>query len=255
MSMKTKKTAIITGAGQGIGLAIAEKLAAQSVNLVLNDIEEGLITDACKNISHRYGMNAIPVAGDASDQQIINSLIQTAISNFGSVDILIANAGITLYGNFLDYAREDFMKVTLVNQVGNFFLTQAAANVMKNQKTGGSILLTSSVTAHQSHENLAAYAMSKAALEMLAKNLVIELAPLGIRVNTIAPGATLTNRTTMDPNYHATWSKLTPLGKPARVTDIADAAAFLVSDSARHITGQTLVIDGGWTSISPSPYA
>ncbi|MBN3521652.1 SDR family oxidoreductase [Algoriphagus lutimaris] len=252
--MSRQKTAIITGAGQGIGLAIAEKLAAQSINLILNDLEEGLITEACERISGTYGMNAIPVPGDSSDQETINQMVQTAVSNYGSLDIVVANAGITLFGSFLEYSREDFMEVTKVNQAGTFFLTQAAANVMKSQPKGGSILLTSSVTAHQSHENLAAYAMSKAAIEMLAKNLVLELAPFGIRVNTIAPGATMTNRTALDPDYEATWSKLTPLGKPASPKDIAAAAAFLVSDASSHITGQTLVVDGGWTSISPSPY-
>ncbi|WP_373396860.1 SDR family NAD(P)-dependent oxidoreductase [Algoriphagus halophilus] len=252
--MSKHKTAIITGAGQGIGLAIAEKLAAQSVNLILNDLEEGLIKDACDQISKTHGVKAIPVAGDSSDQETINNMIREAVTNFGSLDIVVANAGITLFGNFLEYTREDFMEVTRVNQAGTFFLTQAAAKVMKSQARGGSILLTSSVTAHQSHENLAAYAMSKAAIEMLAKNLVLELAPFGIRVNTIAPGATITNRTALDPDYEATWSKLTPLGKPASPEDIADAAGFLVSDASRHITGQTLVVDGGWTSISPSPY-
>lgn len=252
--MSKQKTAIITGAGQGIGLAIAEKLAAQSVNLILNDLEEGLIKEASDRISKIYGMKAIPVAGDSSDQETINQMIREAVTNFGSLDIVVANAGITLFGSFLEYSREDFMEVTRVNQAGTFFLTQAAAKVMKSQARGGSILLTSSVTAHQSHENLAAYAMSKAAIEMLAKNLVLELAPFGIRVNTIAPGATMTNRTSLDPEYEATWSKLTPLGKPASPEDIADAAAFLVSDASRHITGQTLVVDGGWTSISPSPY-
>jgi 3-oxoacyl-[acyl-carrier protein] reductase len=126
---------------------------------------------------------------------------------------------------------------------------------MQTQDTGSAILLTSSVTAHQSHENLAAYAMSKAAIEMLAKNLVIELAPLGIRINTIAPGATLTERTATDPDYALTWARLTPLGRPAAVNQIADAAIFLLSDAASHITGQTLIVDGGWTSISPSPYS
>ena len=142
-----------------------------------------------------------------------------------------------------------------VNLLGSFLLTQASAQVMKEQEEGGAILLTSSVTAHQSHENLSAYAMSKAALEMLAKNLVLELAPLGIRINAIAPGATLTERTTSDPDYAKTWSKLTPLGRQTSVEDIANSAVFLLSDAARHITGQTLIIDGGWTSISPSPYA
>ncbi|MEN2283759.1 SDR family oxidoreductase [Algoriphagus sp. SE2] len=252
--MSTRKTAIITGAGQGIGLAIAEKLAAESVNLVLNDLEEGLIRDACKKISNQFGMPTIAIPGDSSDQETINKMIEAAMTHFGSVDIVVANSGITLFGNFLEYSREDFMEVTRVNQVGTFFLTQAAALVMKSQPNGGSILLTSSVTAHQSHENLAAYAMSKAAIEMLAKNLVLELAPFGIRVNCVAPGATMTSRTALDPNYEKTWSKLTPLGNPASPEDVAKAAAFLVSDAAKHITGQTIVVDGGWTSISPSPY-
>ena len=96
--------------------------------------------------------------------------------------------------------------------------------------------------------------MSKAALEMLAKNLVIELSQYKINVNTIAPGATLTDRTVSEPGYESTWSRITPMGKPASVEDIANAALFLVSDGAKHITGQTLIIDGGWTSVSPSPY-
>ena len=96
--------------------------------------------------------------------------------------------------------------------------------------------------------------MSKAALEMLAKTLVIELSPYKITVNAIAPGATLTERTGNDPAYEKTWSAITPIGKPASTEDIANAALFLVSPQAGHITGQTLVIDGGWTSVSPSPY-
>ena len=119
------------------------------------------------------------------------------------------------------------------------------------QGRGGSILFTSSVTGHQAHKNLAAYGMSKAALEMLAKNLVIELSEYKINVNAIAPGATLTERTLVNPDYEKTWSDLTPMGRPAFVKDIADSALFLVSGKAQHITGQTLVIDGGWSSVSP----
>lgn len=252
--MNRIKTAIITGAGQGIGLAIAEKLAANSFNLILNDIDEELVADACARIAHVYGMKAIAVYGDSGSLQVIENLLDSATRNFGSVDVIIANSGITLFGDFLTYSYEDFMEVVRVNQAGTFFLAQAAAKVMKNQPNGGAMLFTSSVTAHQSHENLGAYSMSKAAIEMLAKNLVIELAPYNIRVNTIAPGATLTSRTMSDPDYEDTWSKITPLGKAAHVKDIAEAAAFLVSDAAKHITGQTLIIDGGWSSISPSPY-
>jgi len=118
----------------------------------------------------------------------------------------------------------------------------------------GALLLMSSVTGHQAHKNLAAYGMSKAALEMLAKNLVIELSQFQININTIAPGATLTERTVNDAGYEKTWSGLTPIGRPASTLDIANAALFLVSARARHITGQSLVVDGGWTSISPSPF-
>ncbi len=253
--MKPQKVAIVTGAGQGIGLEIARKLLITGSHVILNDLEKGLTEEAVASLSQLGKGAVLGCSGDSSSAEVISEIIDLAMHNFGSVDQVVANAGITLFGNFLDYSREDFFEVTRINQAGSFFLTQAAARIMKGQPNGGSILLTSSVTAHQSHENLAAYAMSKAAVEMLAKNLVIELAPLGIRINTIAPGATLTERTTSDPNYVSTWSRLTPLGRPANTTDIAEAAIFLLSDAARHITGQSLIVDGGWTSISPSPYA
>lgn len=253
--MKPQKVAIITGAGQGIGLEIARKLVETGTHVILNDLEQSLTDEAVASLA-QIGKGAVfGCTGDSASEEVISKLIDLAMHHFGSVDQVVANAGITLFGSFLEYSREDFFEVTRINQAGSFFLTQAAARIMKSQPNGGSILLTSSVTAHQSHENLAAYAMSKAAIEMLAKNLVIELAPYKIRINTIAPGATITKRTTLDPNYVNIWSKLTPLGSPANATDIAEAAAFLLSDAARHITGQTLIVDGGWTSISPSPYA
>ena len=116
---------------------------------------------------------------------------------------------------------------------------------MKEQQSGGSILFMSSVTGHQAHKNLAAYSITKAALEMLAKNLVTEISCYGINVNAIAPGATITERTKNEPGYEATWSRITPMGKPAYPSDIANAALFLVSEKARHVTGETLIIDGG----------
>ncbi len=253
--MKNPKVAIVTGAGQGIGLAIARKLLENGSHVILNDLEKSLTEEAVATLSRMGGVKVIGCSGDSAKMEVISELIGLAKSEFGTLDQVVCNAGITLFGGFLDYTWEDFMEVSRVNQAGTFFLTQAAARVMKEQESGGAILLTSSVTAHQSHENLAAYAMSKAAIEMLAKNLVLELAPFGIRINTIAPGATLTERTTSDPDYASTWSKLTPIGRPAAPEDIAAAASFLLSDEARHITGQTLIVDGGWTAISPSPYA
>src|SRR5690606_7285119 len=165
-----------------------------------------------------------------------------------------ANAGITLFGEFLSYSPESFYRVMEVNLGGTFFLAQEAAKQLIKQGRGGTLLFTSSVTGHQAHKNLAAYGMSKAALEMLAKHLVVELSPYGINVNTVAPGATRTERTEADEAYVTTWSAITPMGRPATPADIASAVMFLVGDGARHITGQTLVVDGGWTSVSPSPY-
>lgn len=253
--MKPKKVAIITGAGQGIGLEIARKLVENGSQVILNDLEVSLTEEAVASLSEVGKSQVLGCSGDSSSPEVISELIELAMHHFGKIDQVVANAGITLFGNFLDYSHADFLEVTRVNQAGTFFLTQAASRIMKEQGTGGAILFTSSVTAHQSHENLAAYAMSKAAIEMLAKNLVLELAPFGIRINTVAPGATLTERTTSDPDYVTIWSKLTPLGRPASPVDIAEAAAFLLSDAAQHITGQTLIVDGGWTTISPSPYA
>ena len=252
-SLFFNKTAIVTGAGQGIGLKICEMLAAEGARVILNDLEASLCHAAAEKIQSQHGA-CMSMPGDSSDLAFIQSMIDTCTNHWGGVDIAIANAGITLFGDFSDYPVADFDRVMEVNLRGTFYLAQAASNQMKKQDHGGSLLFTSSVTGHQAHKNLAAYGMSKAAIEMLAKNLVSELSSYRININTIAPGATLTERTLLDPAYIETWSRITPMGRPASVEDIGHAALFLVSDHARHITGQSLIIDGGWTAVSPTPY-
>jgi len=247
------QVAIVTGAGQGIGFEICKQLSLQGASVLLNDIDEKLTSSAVNKIKSEGG-NCIGLAGDASDVDLINEMVKQAANNFGTLTIAIANAGITLFADFFDYTPGSFNKVMQLNLSGSFFLAQAAAKQMKQQGTGGSILFMSSVVGHQAHKNLAAYAITKAGLEMLAKNLVIELSPYNINVNAIAPGATLTERTLADKEYTNTWSRITPMGKPATTNEIANAALFLVSPGAKHITGQSLIIDGGWTSVSPSPY-
>ncbi len=245
--------AIVTGGGQGIGFEIAKQLSLQGASVVLNDIDEKLTSTAVDQIKAERG-TCTGITGDAADTKFINEMVSQAVSDFGNLNIAIANAGITLYADFFDYTPDSFNKVMQLNLAGSFFLAQAAAKQMKEKNTGGSILFMSSVVGHQAHKNLAAYAITKAGLEILAKNLVIELSPYNINVNAIAPGATLTERTMDDPDYEKTWSRITPLGKPATTLDVANAALFLVSPQAKHITGQSLIIDGGWTSVSPSPY-
>ncbi len=247
------KTAIVTGAGQGIGFEICRQLGAAGANIILNDIDPVLSAKAAQQLSYEKVVCKV-IAGDAGSMDCIQQMMDTAAIDFGSLDIVIANAGITLFGDFFDYTPEAFNKVMQVNLGGSFFLAQAAAKQMKQQPNGGALLFMSSVTGHQAHKQLAAYGMTKAALEMLAKNLVIELSPYKINVNAIAPGATLTERTLEDKDYQRIWSALTPMGRPATTQDIAATALFLVSDNAKHITGQSIIVDGGWTCISPSPF-
>lgn len=246
------KTVIVTGAGQGIGYEICRQLALQGANVVLNDIDERLANEAVAKIKEEKG-SCLAYVGDSSNREFVQRMVLFTVEKLGKLDIAIANAGITLFGDFFTYPSDSLYKVLNTNIAGTFFLAQAAATQMRKQKGGGSLLFMSSVTGHQAHKNLTAYGTSKAALEMLAKTLVVELSDFQINVNTIAPGATLTERTMSEPNYNEIWSRITPIGKPASILDIAHAALFLVSDKAKHITGQSLVIDGGWSATSPAP--
>lgn len=247
-----KQVAIVTGAGQGIGFGIARELSLNGASVILNDADAELAEKAASTIAALGGI-CLSAPGDASDVNFIRSLVDLAVEKFGQVTLAVANAGLSLYGNFLSYPETDFDKVMKLNLGGSFYLAQAVANQIIKQKSGGSILFLSSVVGHQAHRDLAAYSITKAGLEMLAKNLVIELSPYRITVNAVAPGATLTERTLSFGGYGDAWSAITPMGRPASVDDITNAALFFLSPSSKHITGQSLVIDGGWTSVSPLP--
>ena len=241
-----QQTALITGAGSGIGFAIAQHLARAGASVVLNDIEAGLAEAAAARIRDEGGQcSALP--GDAGDVDFIYRMVNHAINTYGQLDLAIANAGLTLFGDFFSYKREDFQKVITLNLQGAFFLAQASARHMRERGQGGKILLMSSVLSRQPYPELAPYCMTKAALNMLAQTLVLELAPYRISINAIAPGATITERTLQDdPDYAAQWQRITPGGRAASPDDIARAALFLLSPDADHITGHVLLVDGGW---------
>lgn len=248
----TNKVAIITGAAIGIGFEIAKQLTQAGAAVIINDIDGKALDKAVTNLKNSGG-KCIGVEGSSSDLNVIQDMVEKAVSNFGQLDFVIANSGITTFGDFIDYKLEDFQTLTSVNLQGSFFLTQAASKQFIKQKSSGRIIFMSSVTGHQAHPKLAAYGMTKAALEMLAKSLSIELAKHKITVNAIAPGATLTERTESDKNYKETWESLTPTNAVSTTKDISNAVLFLLSETSSQITGQTIIVDGGWTSVSPPP--
>ena len=250
----TNQVAIVTGAGEGIGSAIAHQLCKRGASVLLNDIVEDRAQQMAETIRHKTGSSCIGAGGDVADVETVRGLVVQAVEHFGKLDICICNAGLTLWGDFFEFRPEDFDRVLNVNLRGSFFLAQAAARQFREQGNGGRILLMSSVTGHQAIPYIATYAMTKAALEMLAKNLVLELAPLGITVNAVAPGPVVTPRNLKDdPNYEQHWGDILPIGKAIQPEDIANAVLFLVAPESAKITGQTLVVDGGWTSYSPTP--
>ena len=247
------RSAVVTGAGEGIGFEIARRLALHGASVLLNDIREERAEEAAESIRHEGG-TCIGTGGDVGNVDVVRGLVDEATTTFGGLDIAVANAGLSLWSDFFTFDPDDFNHLLSVNLGGSFFLAQAAARQMREQESGGNILFLSSVTGHRAVDQGSAYGMTKRALEMLARHLSVELAPHKIGVNAVAPGATVTPRTLDEnPNYVEDWSAVTPTQRPAYPADIAQAALFLLSPAANHITGQTLLIDGGWTAISPSP--
>ncbi len=249
----TNQVAVITGAGEGIGLEIARQLALQGASVLLNDIDEAKAKETAVSIQ-KEGGQCMGVGGDVGNVEVVRGLVERAVAEYGRLDLAIANAGLTYWIDFFSYEPEQFNRIMNVNLGGSYFLAQAAARQMRKQGDGGRILLMSSVTGHQAIQYASVYSMTKAALEMMARNLVVELSQYGITINAIAPGATVTPRNLADdPNYEAVWAELTPTNRPAFPTDIANTALFLLSPNAGQITGQTIIVDGGWTALSPVP--
>jgi 3-oxoacyl-[acyl-carrier protein] reductase len=250
------KAAVVTGAGVGIGYAVCAALAQAGATVCLNDIDQQLAHESAETINSSLGVERVFAhACDVADVAAVRRMIDSFAVRCERLDIVVANAGITSYAPFLEETVANFDRIHSVNVRGAYFTCQAAARHMIELGTAaGRLLLLSSVTGVRALAQLGAYGITKAAVRHMAQSLAVELGPSGITVNAIAPGATLTERTLSDePNYESIWAELAPNGRVGRVSDIASLALFLCSPRAGHITGQTIVVDGGWTLQSPMP--
>jgi 3-oxoacyl-[acyl-carrier protein] reductase len=255
MSGARQPAVLVTGAGVGIGYALARSFALAGAQVALNDLDPVLAEQAAAAINAEAGAPRVVSYGlDVADVAAVRQMVAEAAARFGGLDVAIANAGLTNYGAFLDYTPEAFDRLTSVNLRGSYFTAQAAARVMIARGAPGRILLMSSVTGARAFLNLGAYGITKAGIRHMAKSLALELGPHGITVNAISPGLIVTERTLSDdPHAEQNWSSVTPNRRAGYVEDVVAAVTFLASPQAGHITGQTIMVDGGWTLASPLP--
>jgi glucose 1-dehydrogenase len=246
------KVVLVTGAATGIGYGICKAFAGEGATVILNDIDEALATKAAETITREHSSVVHAYTCDGADLRAVQTMINHVVLTYGKLDVLVANAGITAFGNFLELSPKAFDSMMNLNVRGSYFISQYAAKAMIEKTVAGRIILMSSNMGHATNPKLSAYAVSKAAIRMMAKALAFELGEYGITVNALAPGATLTERTQLEhPDYAGEWAKLLPTRRIASVEDIASAALFLASEEAKQITGETLNIDGGWASYGP----
>ncbi|WP_101845359.1 SDR family NAD(P)-dependent oxidoreductase [Halobacillus sp. Marseille-P3879] len=243
MNLKNK-TAVITGGCQGIGYATVIKFLKEGAQVVIVDLDKKEIEDTVINL-RQYEGQVKGIAADVSDKSSVDEAIQYTIDHFGSIDIVVNNAGIVQDAQLLKMKEEEWDKVIDVNLKGIFLVTQAAALRMKEQKSGV-ILNASSVVGLYGNFGQTNYVASKSGVNGMTKTWARELGRYNIRVNSIAPGFVLTHMVKEMPSHIVNMMKekslLNEIGKPE---DIANAYAFLASEEARFVTGTVLSVDGG----------
>jgi|SRR5690554_1804487 len=244
------KTAIVTGSTSGIGKGIAHRLASEGANVVVNSYRDhDEISKILAEITSSGG-NATFIRADLSKVDEIENLFNQAINEFGKVDILINNAGIQIHSPFLEVTEEDYDRVLSVNLKGYYFAAQNFVKHAVNQGIKGVIVNNSSVHEIIPFPNFDSYALSKGGVRMMTRNLAVELAPYGIRVNNIAPGAIDTDiNEALDQNPELMQKLLNniSLHRMGTVEEVAAVVAFLASDEASYVTGATYLVDGGLT--------
>ncbi|WP_273733724.1 SDR family NAD(P)-dependent oxidoreductase [Mycolicibacterium septicum] len=241
------KIAVVTGASSGIGAQIARELAIQGAKALLIGRDEARLNEVVSEISAAGGTAAY-LSIDVTEADAPQTIVDESVSRLGGLDILVHAAGVFLPTPFPETTDADLDKQWNVNVRAPFRLTRAAA---EHLRAGSAVIFVSSICGHVGFPNSSAYCATKGAVELLVKSLTAEFAPLGIRVNAVAPGNVRTSinaHLLADSDYEKQMLDATPAGRVGEVEDIAPAVAFLASPAASYIHGSSLLIDGGWVA-------
>jgi NAD(P)-dependent dehydrogenase (short-subunit alcohol dehydrogenase family) len=245
MSPAPLKVALVTGAARGIGLAVAKRFLAEGFRVALLDIEGELLRDAVGALGQPD--EAMALHCDVSDADAVTTAIEAVAKRFGRLDALINNAGVATFAPLLDTTNEDWNRILAVNLTGPFLCTKAAVPLMR-ANGGGAIVNITSISAVRASTLRSAYGTSKAGLAHLTKQLAVELASAGIRVNAVAPGPveTAMAKAVHTPEIRADYHDAIPLNRYGLEAELAEAIFFLSCDRSSYITGQMLAVDGGF---------
>jgi gluconate 5-dehydrogenase len=246
------QTAIVTGASSGLGVCFAETLAERGVNLVIAARRYQKLAEVAENLSTRYKVEVVPVQTDVSQENQVITMVNTATKRFGSLDIIVNNAGIAALSPSIDMAADEWRKVIDVNLTGVFLCARTAAREMIKKKYGKIVNIASIYGAVGDIFPTAPYYASKGAVINLTRALAIEWAPHKINVNAIAPGffpSEMTQSVFQDKQAMQHILSRTPLGRTGEPLDLKAALTYLSSPASDYMTGQTIFVDGGWTAL------
>lgn len=240
------KVAVVTGAARGIGRATAERLLADGAKVVVSDIDEVQLQRTAAEIG--TADTVLAQRADVAIQREVINLVQAAVDHFGSIDIMVNNAGIAPVVEFLDVTEELLSRVLDVNLKGAFYGTQAAGRRMIEQGRGGVIINMSSINSGLANPNVAPYAISKGGMNQVTSTAAVAFAAHGIRVVGVGPGTIMTDMVAgafVQSAGNRVILSRTPLGRYGQAKEIASVVAFLASDDASYMTGETVYVDGG----------
>jgi NAD(P)-dependent dehydrogenase (short-subunit alcohol dehydrogenase family) len=245
MAPSPQKVALVTGAARGIGLAVAKRFLAEGWRVALLDIEGELLQGAVAGLANSD--HTLALHCDVSDASAVAVAIDTVAKRFGRLDALVNNAGVAVFAPLMQTSDEDWNRVLAVNLTGPFICTKAAVPLMR-EHGGGAIVNITSISAVRASTLRSAYGTSKAGLAHLTKQLAVELAALGIRVNGVAPGPvdTAMAKAVHTPEIRADYHDAIPLNRYGLEEELAEAVLFLSCDRSSYITGQILAVDGGF---------